>query len=169
MTVSVHHWTAADGIGLAWHETGQGAPVLLLHGLFSSAEMNWIKFGHAERIAAAGFRVIMPDLRAHGLSAAPHAPEAYPGNILVRDLVGLIEHLKLGEFELGGFSLGARTVIEAVMGGFKPRRAILCGTGLDVLTNWQRRSSFFLKAIELFDIVSRGDPHWIAIQFMKTM
>ena len=42
--------------------------MVLLHGLFSDAVMNWIKFGHAARIAAAGFRVIMPDLRAHGLS-----------------------------------------------------------------------------------------------------
>ena len=40
--------------------------------------MNWIKFGHAARIAAAGFRVIMPDLRAHGLSGRPHDPEYYP-------------------------------------------------------------------------------------------
>ena len=40
--------------------------MILLHGLFSDAHMNWIKFGHAERIAREGFRVIMPDLRAHG-------------------------------------------------------------------------------------------------------
>lgn len=166
---AIHHWIAADGIDLVWHEVGQGAPLVLLHGLFSSAEMNWIKFGHAERIAAAGFRVIMPDLRAHGLSGKPHQPDAYPANILVHDLVGLVEHLDLGAFDLGGFSLGARTVIEAVIGGLKPRRAILSGTGLDVLTNWQKRSGFFLDAIALFDSVSRGDPHWLAIQFMKTM
>jgi pimeloyl-ACP methyl ester carboxylesterase len=166
---AVQYWAASDGTKLAWHEVGEGAPVVLLHGLFSSAEMNWIKFGHAERIASRGFRVIMPDLRAHGLSAAPHAPEAYPKNILVRDLVDLIEHLGLGQFALGGFSLGSRTVIEAVIGGLKPSRAILSGTGLDVLTNWQQRSRFFLEAIELFDGASRGDPHWLATQFMKTM
>ncbi|MEO5774281.1 MAG: alpha/beta fold hydrolase [Sphingomicrobium sp.] len=165
----IQHWTASDGTNLAFHETGAGAPVVLLHGLFSSAEMNWIKFGHAERIAAAGFRVIMPDLRAHGLSGKPHEAEHYPNNVLVRDLVELIAHLELTEYDLGGFSLGSRTVIEAVIGGLKPRRAVLSGTGLDVLTNWQRRSHFFLKAIELFDDVSRGDPHWLSVQFMKTM
>ena len=168
-TVAVHHWNASDGIRLAWHEVGEGAPVVLLHGLFSSAEMNWIKFGHAERIAARGFRVIMPDLRGHGSSAAPHEPQAFPKNILVHDLTDLIAHLGLSEFDLCGFSLGSRTVIEAVIGGVHSRRAVLCGTGLDVLTNWQRRSAFFLQAIELFDHVSRGDPHWLAIQFMKTM
>ena len=37
---------------------GDGRPVVLLHGLFSDAHMNWIKFGHAALISAAGFRVI---------------------------------------------------------------------------------------------------------------
>ena len=164
-----HRWQSADGVDLAWHEVGKGGPVVLLHGLFSSADMNWIKFGHAERIAEAGFRVIMPDLRAHGMSAAPHQPEHYPHNILVSDLLGLIAHLELENFDLGGFSLGSRTVIEAVLGGLRPRRAILSGTGLDVLTNWQDRSRFFLDAIAMFETVARGNPHWLAVQFMKTM
>ena len=50
-----------------------------------------------------------------------------------------------------------------------PRRAILAGTGLDVLTNWERRSHFYVDAIDLFGKVSRDDKHWLAIQFMKTM
>ena len=47
-------WNASDGVRLAYHELGQGRPVILLHGLFSDAQMNWIKFGHAERIAREG-------------------------------------------------------------------------------------------------------------------
>lgn len=167
--VATHYFTTSDGIQLAWREAGQGRPVILLHGLFSDAQMNWIKFGHAEQIAAAGFRAIMPDLRAHGLSGKPHEQVHYPQLVLVRDLIELIEHLKIGNFDLGGFSLGARTVIEAVIGGVRPRRAILSGTGLDVLTNWDRRSKFYVDAIDKFDRVARGDPHWFAIQFMKTM
>jgi pimeloyl-ACP methyl ester carboxylesterase len=169
MEVATRNWIASDGIQLAWREVGQGRPVILLHGLFSDAQMNWIKFGHAERIAADGFRVIMPDLRAHGLSGKPHEHVHYPQLVLVRDLVELIEHLAISEFDLGGFSLGARTVIEAVIGGVRPRRAILSGTGLDVLTNWDRRSKFYVDAIDRFDQVARGDPHWFATQFMKTM
>ena len=167
--VTTHHWTSSDGIQLAWREVGQGRSVILMHGLFSDAQMNWIKFGHAERIAAEGFRVIMPDHRAHGLSGKPHEQVHYPQLVLVRDLKELIEHLDIVEFDLGGFSLGARTTIEAVIGGIRPRRVILSGTGLDVLTNWERRSKFYTDAIDCFDRVSRGDPHWLAIQFMKTM
>ena len=164
----VHYWTASDEVPLAYYEMGQGRPVILLHGLFSDAHMNWIKFGHAERIAGAGFRVIMPDLRAHGRSAKPHGPEFYPSGILARDLRELVAHLELTEFDLGGFSLGARTTVEAVGEGLKPRRAILGGAGLEGLRNWKRRKSFFDEAIAMFDSAPRGDPHWLSIQFMKS-
>ena len=166
--VTVSHWTASDGIDLAYHELGGGHPVILLHGLFSDANMNWIRFGHAERIASEGFRVIMPDLRGHGLSGKPHEPDHYPRGILARDLRELVANLGLGDFDLGGFSLGARTTVEGVGEGLRPRRAILGGAGLEGLRHWERRKNFFLEAIELFDRAPRGDPHWLSIQFMKS-
>ena len=165
---ALHFWTASDGVELAYHELGQGRPVILLHGLFSDANMNWIKFGHAQRIADRGFRVIMPDLRAHGQSAKPHGEQYYPKGILARDLREVIARLELAEFDLGGFSLGARTTVEGVGEGLRPRRAILGGAGLEGLRNWKRRKTFFLDAIAMFDKVQRGDPHWLSIQFMKS-
>jgi pimeloyl-ACP methyl ester carboxylesterase len=163
-----HEWTASDGIRLAWRETGQGRPVVLLHGLFSDAHMNWIKFGHAERIASEGFRVIMPDLRAHGLSDSPREAAHFPPGVLARDLREFLAQLGLADFDLGGFSLGARTTVEAVGEGARPRRAILGGSGLEGLQNWERRKTFFLEAIAMFDSVQRGDPHWLSVQFMKS-
>ena len=165
---STHFWAASDGVRLAYHELGEGRPVILLHGLFSDAQMNWIKFGHAARIAARGFRVIMPDLRAHGESGKPHGEAFYPKGILARDLGELIGLLGLGEYDLGGFSLGARTTVEGIGEGLRPRRAVLGGAGLDGLRNWKRRKDFFLEAIALSDRVQRGDPHWLSIQFMKS-
>ena len=168
--VTVHRWNASDGVELAWHEVGSGRPAILLHGLFSDANMNWIKFGHAERIAEAGFRVIMPDLRTHGLSSRPREVEHYPRGILARDLFELVDHLGLDEFDLGGFSLGARTTVEGIgEEGLRPRRAILGGAGLEGLLNWKRRKTFFLEAIAMFEEkVPRSDPHWLSIQFMKS-
>ena len=164
----IHYWTASDDVQLAYRELGQGRPVVLLHGLFSDSNINWLKFGHADRIAARGFRVIMPDLRAHGLSDKPHGAEHYPRGILARDVRELVALLGLTEFDLGGFSLGARTTVEAVGEGMRPRRAVLGGLGLEGLRNWKRRKTFFLHAIGLFDKVQRGDPHWLSIQFMKS-
>ncbi len=157
-----------DGVELKVHEMGEGRPVLLLHGLFSNAHTNWIKFGHAQKLASSGFRVIMPDLRAHGESAAPHDPEAYPDDVLVHDALALIEHLNLADYDLGGFSLGARTTAKLLVEGAKPRKAILAGMGLEGLAGWERRQDFFLEAIATKDTAKRGDPHWLAIQFMKS-
>ncbi|MDQ3075360.1 MAG: alpha/beta hydrolase [Pseudomonadota bacterium] len=167
--VSTHRWSASDGVGLAWREIGAGRPVVLVHGLFSDANINWIKFGHAARLAAAGCRVIMPDLRAHGLSDKSHDPASYPDGILGRDLEELVAHLALAEYDLGGFSLGARTTVQAVGEGLSPRRAILAGMGLEGLAGWHGRMHFFVDAIAGFDTATRGDKHWLAIQFMKTM
>jgi len=80
----------------------------------------------------------------------------------------LIAYLELTDFDLGGFSLGARTTVEGVGEGLRPRRAILGGAGLSGLRHWQRRKTFFVEAIAGFDTLPRGDPHWLSIQFMKS-
>ncbi len=169
MTIEPLFFQARDGVRLAWRETGEGRPLILLHGLFSSGEVNWIKFGTAARIADEGYRVIMPDLRVHGSSEAPHEEDRYPSDVLVRDLEDLVAHLDLTEFDLGGFSLGARTSVRAVVAGMKPRRLILGGMGLAGLAGWQRRGAFFQRAIAEFETAKRGDDTWLSIQFMKTM
>jgi pimeloyl-ACP methyl ester carboxylesterase len=158
-----------DGAELAVHRLGAGRPVVLLHGLFSSADMNWIRFGHAEKLAEAGFEAIMPDLRAHGESAAPHDPAAYPPDVLVRDLTAVTDALIEGEFDLAGFSLGARTAASGVIAGLRPRRLVLAGVGLESLSNWPRRAAFFVDAIDRFDDIRMGDPAYFTVQFMKTM
>ena len=163
------HFASFDGTALAVHRVGEGRPVVLMHGLFSSAEMNWIRFGHAAKLAEAGFEAIMPDLRAHGGSANPHDPVAYPPGVLVRDIEALVEELDLAEFDLVGFSLGARTAAGAVVAGLAPRRLVLAGMGLEGLAGWERRAEFFVDAIDRFGEIRQGDPAYFAVQFMKTM
>jgi pimeloyl-ACP methyl ester carboxylesterase len=157
------------GCELAVHRVGAGRPVVLLHGLFSSARINWIKFGHAQRLADAGFEAIMPDLRVHGDSDAPHDPAAYPTGVLMQDLNAVIDAFGLADFDLVGFSLGARTAAEAVIEGLAPRRLVLGGMGLGGLTGWDQRVPFFIDAIDRFDDVRHGDPAFVAVSFMKTM
>ncbi|OCC23092.1 hydrolase [Croceicoccus estronivorus] len=159
---------ARDGVKLAIHKVGGGRPLILLHGLFSHAEMNWIRFGHAKILADAGFEVIMPDLRAHGKSEAPHDASSYPQDVLVRDVEDVVAHFRIRDFDLAGFSLGARTAAAAVIAGLSPRRMVLSGMGLEGLSGWHRRAEFFVDAIDRFDGVQRGDPAYFAVQFMKT-
>ena len=168
---TLHHFTAPDGTRLDWRGMGPatGRPLVLLHGLFSSAEVHWIKYGTAATLAAAGHRLIMPDLRAHGSSEAPHDPAAYPEDVLVADCLALVAGLNLTDYDLGGFSLGARTAVRSVLAGLTPRRLILGGMGLTGLSGWARRSHHFLDAIDRFGTIPHGDPAFMAQAFMKTM
>lgn len=158
-----------DGTSLAVHRMGEGRAVLLLHGLFSSAQVNWIKYGTAAQLAEAGFEAIMPDLRAHGESDAPHDPAAYPSDVLVKDTLALVEALGLTDYDLCGFSLGSRTAVRSVLEGLAPRRLVLGGMGLEGLAGWARRSAHFIDAIDRFGTIKHGDPAFIAQAFMKTM
>jgi pimeloyl-ACP methyl ester carboxylesterase len=167
-SVSTTRFASFDGVELAVHRLGQGRPVVLLHGLFSDARTNWIRFGHAQRLADAGFEAIMPDLRAHGQSDHPHDPSAYPEDVLVKDAQALIAHLAFDDYDLGGFSLGARTAARCVIEGSSPRRLVLGGMGLEGLAGWERRAAFFIDAIDRFDSVKHGDPAFMAVAFMKT-
>ncbi len=163
-----HRFTASDGAELVWYEVGDGRPVVLLHGLFSNAETNWLRFGHAAEIAGRGLRVIMPDLRGHGRSAAPHDPSAYPPDVLARDGLELIAHLGLGDYDLGGYSLGARTAARMVIGGATPRRLVISGMGLRGMLDVHRRAAHFAKILTGLGTHERGSPEWMAEAFLKT-
>jgi pimeloyl-ACP methyl ester carboxylesterase len=158
-----------DGTRLAWREMGEGRPVVLIHGYFSDAFTNWIRYGHAAAIAEKGFRVIMPDLRAHGESDKPHEAAAYPPDALARDGMALVEHLGLTDYDLGGYSLGARTTVRMLAGhGAAPRRAIVSGMGLSGLLDTGARAGHFRHILTHLGSFERGSPEWMAEAFLKT-
>ena len=162
------HFDAADGTTLAIHEMGHGRPLLLLHGYFSDAATNWIKYGHAALLAASGCRVIMLDFRAHGQSDKPHDSAAYPKDVLANDALALIAHLALTDYDLGGYSLGGRTVARMLARGASPRRVIISGMGLDGLTNTGTRAAHFRHIFEGLGTHPKGSPAWMAEAFLKT-
>jgi pimeloyl-ACP methyl ester carboxylesterase len=168
MDKTTEFYAGFDGAQLALHRMGAGRPVIMLHGLFSSAEVNWIKFGTAAQLAAAGFECLMPDLRAHGQSAAPHDAAAYPPDALAADLRALVTHLGVTDYDLVGFSLGSRTSARGVIGGLSPRRLVLGGMGLEGLAGWNHRAAFFREVIDGFGTFRHGDPHYISQQFLKS-
>ena len=88
--------------------------------------------GWASMFLEQGRRLVFPDFRGHGDSAKPHDPAAYPPDVLADDGLALVEHLGLGDgdYDLGGYSLGARIVLRMLVRGAKPGRAIVVGQGL---------------------------------------
>jgi pimeloyl-ACP methyl ester carboxylesterase len=165
----VHHFRSRDGLELAYRELGVGRPLVLIHGYFSTATVNWLRYGHAAKIATRGYRVVMPDLRGHGDSAKPHDAAFYPPDILADDGFTLIEHLELTDYDLGGYSLGARTAIRMLARGAAPARAIVAGMGLEGITNAAGRSGYFRNILTNPGTFKAGSPQWMAEAFLKTV
>ncbi len=168
LPTEVHRFASFDGVHIAWRELGEGHPVVLIHGYFSDAATNWIRYGHAEAIAARGYRVIMPDLRGHGDSDRPHDPAAYPPDALARDGHALIAELGLTDYDLGGYSLGARTTSRMLATGATPRRIVFSGMGLEGLVDTGRRAGHFRNILTRLGQHERGTPAWMAEAFLKT-
>ena len=165
----VHHFRSRDGLELAYREMGTGRPLVLIHGYFSTAMVNWVRYGHAAKIAARGYRVVMPDLRGHGDSPKPHDAFFYPRDILADDGLALVEHLELTDYDLGGYSLGARTTVRMLVRGATPRRALVAGMGLEGIIHTGGRGSHFRTILTNLGKHKPGSAEWMAEAFMKTV
>mgnify|MGYP001232338263 FL=1 len=168
-TITIDHLPGHGGTSIAVHRLGQGPAVILLHGLSSNAQINWQRYGTAQKLADAGFEAIMIDQRVHGRSEAPTDPDAYPQDVMLLDMEAVIPALGVKHFDLVGYSMGARLCLGLIDRGMAPRRLVLGGMGLEGLLEWERRRAFFLKALDHFDTVRPGDRDYMAIQFMKTV
>jgi pimeloyl-ACP methyl ester carboxylesterase len=142
----VHRFRGRDGVELAWREIGDGPPVVLLHGLMGSGAL-MASDGLAPAIAERGYRVVLPDLRGHGDSARPHDPACYPPDVLADDGLALIDHLGLGAYHLGGYSLGGKVVLRLLARGARPARAIVGGQGLDALDAQSGRTDGYRRLL----------------------
>ncbi len=90
----------ANVIALHVLDQGQGEPVLLLHGLGSRSADWQLQIP----VLAAAYRVIVPDLRGHGVSPKPPGP--YTMTMMADDVVALLDSLNVGSVHVLGLSMG---------------------------------------------------------------
>lgn len=86
--------------------------------------------GVVRALLAAGARTILPDRRGFGASDKPREKTAYEDSAMSRDVIALIDHLRLDAVDLIGFSMGAGTTARLLM--LRPpqvKSAILAGIG----------------------------------------
>jgi pimeloyl-ACP methyl ester carboxylesterase len=98
----------APGVTLAGDETGEGVPVVLLHGL--TATRRYVVMG-SRALERSGHRVIAYDARAHGRSSPAPVPEAYTYDDLGRDLEAVLDDREIERAVLAGASMGAHTLL----------------------------------------------------------
>jgi pimeloyl-ACP methyl ester carboxylesterase len=104
-------------VNLHVRDTGEGAPVVLLHGWPDTGDL-WDRQSHA--LADAGYRTIVPDLRGFGRSSKPADISAYATPAHVGDVVGILDSLGIDRAHLVGHDWGAG--IAWVTAAFAPDR-----------------------------------------------
>ena len=102
---------------LAAEATGDGPAVLLVHG-FPDSRRVWRE--QVGPLAAAGFRVIAPDLRGFGESERPEGVEAYRVTAVMGDLLELLDEHGVERAHVVGHDWGAG--IAWVLAGLRPER-----------------------------------------------
>ena len=124
----------SDGVRLHYelHGPEDGPPIVLVHGFASDYQLNWVGTRWQETLTKAGHRIIGLDCRGHGNSDKPHEPAAYALEIMAADVRRLLDHLDIETADYLGYSMGARTGVQAMLDYAKRlRRVILGGVGWD--------------------------------------
>ena len=93
-----------NGVGIEYQVTGEGRPVVLLHGFPDSGRL-WRH--QVPALAAAGFQVIVPDLRGYGRSGQPEAIEAYSLALLAGDVQAVLAAEQVSRAHVVGHDWGA--------------------------------------------------------------
>jgi pimeloyl-ACP methyl ester carboxylesterase len=94
----------SGGVGINYEVTGDGRPVMLVHGFPDSGRM-W--HGQTAALAAAGFKVIVPDLRGYAASDKPAEVEAYSIPFLAGDLLAVLDAEGVERAHIVGHDWGA--------------------------------------------------------------
>jgi pimeloyl-ACP methyl ester carboxylesterase len=118
-----------DGTTLAYHDEGDGAVVILLHGFAADTNLNFVRSGVLDLLLDAGYRVVALDARGHGLSEKPHDPAAYADDAMRRDVQALLDQLGVERCVLVGYSMGAATTLRLAMTDPRPTALALLGAG----------------------------------------
>jgi pimeloyl-ACP methyl ester carboxylesterase len=98
----------ADGTVLAGEDSGDGTPVVGLHGL--TASRRYVVMG-SRALERSGHRVVLYDARGHGASRPAPDPESYTYEDLAADLGAVLDDRGIDRGVLAGASMGAHTIL----------------------------------------------------------
>lgn len=104
------HTFHAKGVKIHYLTAGQGETVVLIHGLYSSAEINWSINGVVAELAK-DHQVIALDMPGHGRSDKPETDDAY-GVQIVEDVILLLDRLQVKKAHIVGYSLGGMVALK---------------------------------------------------------
>jgi pimeloyl-ACP methyl ester carboxylesterase len=104
--------TTSPGLQLHIEDDGEGAAVLLLHGL--TATHRYVVMG-SRALERGGHRVIAYDARGHGASDPAPEPRAYEYAELAADLASVMDGAGIERAVIAGASMGAHTALRLAL------------------------------------------------------
>ncbi len=132
-----------DGTSIAFRVSGEGSPVVLVHGFAVTSTLNFathFRAGKAggvspgdaptieDAVVDAGLQAVMLDLRGFGHSERSHDPAAYTMSAYVDDVRTLARHLEIERAALVGYSFGS-LIATRMLHDRWVSAAALCGAG----------------------------------------
>lgn len=168
----------SEGSRIEFETTGDGPPLVLLHGFFGDRS-TWHAAGYTAALAAQ-FRLILVDLIGHGGSGAPPDPARYRMDAHARDVVAVLDSLGIDRAAVWGASMGGRVGFH-LMAGFPGRLTALVAGGAharaveidpaelerEIALLREQGTAPFADTIEpgwMRQIVLRADGHALAAQ-----
>jgi pimeloyl-ACP methyl ester carboxylesterase len=154
----------AGGVRIEYEVTGQGRPVLLLHGFPDSGRL-WRY--QVPALADAGFQVIVPDLRGYGRSGKPEAVAAYGRGALAADVMAVLADLGITKAHVVGHDWGAALAwgLAALAPGAVDHLAVLSVGHPSTFrrTLQQREKSWYMLLFQFPGIAERwlSEDNWV--------
>lgn len=132
--------TIVNGINIHYQCMGQGADVVMIHGIASNLAL-WLNI---QRALLDEFRVTVYDLRGHGYSDMP--PKGYTSADMAADLNFLLDNLGIEKNHLVGHSFGGLVALHyTVLHPGRVDKLVLVDTGIPAVEK-ERKSTSVIEA-----------------------
>lgn len=141
-------------VTIRYATAGEGQPLVLLHGWMGDAT-SWGRGpdGNPKLNPPPGYKLIVPDLRGHGASEKLYDPKAY-GPEMARDVIRLLDHLKVKKAHVVGYSMGSFVAGMMVVQSPSRVQSVVYGGGAPILD--VRAEKRFRDAEAFSNAVSAG-------------
>ena len=144
------------GVDIHWQQSGDGSPVVLVHGFGESCKRLWEQSfegaSFVDALIAGGHRAVRFDLRGHGRSTLSRDQSDYVIEKLVDDVAAVVREADADDAHFVGFSLGAELAFRYLLrDGVHARSAAFIGMGKPVLRPRRRATALAVGALTTDD------------------
>ncbi|MEM7646688.1 MAG: alpha/beta hydrolase [Pseudomonadota bacterium] len=171
------YYVAPDGVKVHYVTMGdKGTPVVLIHGYYANARLNWFANGIATELAKTN-RIIAIDNRGHGRSDKKYRKKYYGSNFW-KDVIAIMDEQKITKAHFHGYSMGGGILTQVLF--HAPERVITATFGGSGILEYDKELIAQIPAdkkptplIESQEeaaqefVKKQTNPDWLALYFVR--